>query len=194
MNPVKASVILFAYAALLCLSMPGISFLRPSFLATPSKVATFEATHGPVATGLAQVAADINRARMPIAQAVGGFQPIFRVRQVWHLYRDGPRTIRRMEVLVDGEIIYRTGDDALNWNASVFRNRRIRPMAETFTIKPKAKNPRGLVRYIVQQAREDFPDASQVEVRATWGNRHRPGKVNHRMVASAPDWALERQQ
>ena len=194
MNPVKASIILCVYAVLLCLSMPGISFLKSSFLNSAAKEAAFEDAHGPVATHLATLAADINRKRIPIAKAIGGFQPIFRIRQVWHLYRDGPRTIRRLEVLVDGEIIYRTGDALLDWNKAVFRNRRIRPMAETFTIKPKAKNPKGLVRYIVRQAHEDFPEAAEIEVRATWGNRRQPGETHHRMVAAAPDWTLERER
>ena len=67
-------------------------------------------------------------------------------------------------------------------------------MAETFTIKPRADNPMGLMRYIVTQAREEFPEAEQVEIRALWGSRRKKGKVHHTVVANAPNWALERQK
>jgi len=194
MNSLKATAILCAYALFLWLAMPGISFLKTDFLRSQKSQVKFEEKYGSIATRLAVLAGDINRYRRPIAEKLGGFQPVFRMRQSWHLYRDGPRTIRRMEIRVNGKTRYRTGHDDFNWKIGVFRNRRIRPMAETFTKKPKASNPMGLMRYIVSQAREDFPEAEHVEIRALWGLRGQKQTVHHRVVATAPDWTLERQK
>lgn len=191
MKALKAILILCVYAVFLCIAMPGVSFLKTSFLRTPKRQAAFEARHGTVATHLALMAVEVNDIRKPIARQIGGFQPLFRIRQSWHLYRDGPSTIRRMEVMVDDTVVYRTGDSERDWNVDVFSNRRIRPMAETFAKKPKAKNPRGLIRYTIHQARLDFPDATRIEVRSTWARRGKPSKVHHRFVAQAPEWVLE---
>ena len=149
MKTPKAIILTVVYLILLIVAAPGISFLKPSLLRTEKARSEFRDDYGPLFERVARAAADLHRAQRPVAQALGGFQPIFRVRQSWHLYRDGPSTIRRMEVRVDGEPVYRTLDPALRWSEDIFRNRRIRPMAETLVKKPRAKNRAGLGRYIV---------------------------------------------
>ncbi len=191
MKTPKAIILTAVYLILLIVAAPGISFLKPSLLRTEKARTEFRDDYGPLLERVARAAADLHRAQRPVAKALGGFQPIFRVRQSWHLYRDGPSTIRRMEVRVDGEPVYRTLDPALRWSEDIFRNRRIRPMAETLVKKPRAKNRAGLGRYIVDRARADFPDAEVVEIRSLWARRGQEATTHHRMIASAPSWTLE---
>ena len=194
MKTPKAIIITVVYLVLLIVAAPGLSFLKPGLLRTDKAKATYRAEHGVLATTLVSAAGNLRRTQEPLAKALGGFQPIFRVRQSWHLYRDGPSTIRRMEIRVDGVPVYRTMDDHLRWAEPIFRNRRIRPMAETLVKKPRAKNRAGLGRYIVARARADFPAAQVVEIRSLWSKRGGEPKTHHRMVASAPEWTLEDDQ
>ena len=191
MKTPKAIILTGVYLVLLIVAAPGISFLKPTMLRTEQARAEFRDDHGVAAETFASAAADLRRLQQPLARALGSFQPVFRVRQSWHLYRDGPSTIRRMEIQVDGTPVYRTMDESLRWSEDIFRNRRIRPMAETLVKKPRAKNRAGLGRYIVARARADFPDASVVEIRSLWNKRGKDPTVHHRLVASAPDWTLE---
>ncbi|MGB0638948.1 MAG: hypothetical protein ACPGTU_06435 [Myxococcota bacterium] len=194
MRSIKAILIFAAYALLLTVGTPGLDFLPTSFLSSKSARTTFTKKYGDTSTSIAKSAGDFNRWRKPIAKKLGSFQPIFRIRQSWHLYRDGPSSIRRMEIYVDDTLIYRTLDSDKDWNEAIFRNRRVRPMAETLVKKPKAVNRLGLGRFIVNHAREDFPDAERIEIRSLSGRR--PGsklRTRHRMVATAPSWKLEDQ-
>ena len=191
MKTPKAIILAAVHLILLVVAAPGISFLKPNLLRTDKAKAEFREEYGPGLEKVASAVADLRRAQRPVAKALGGFQPVFRIRQSWHLYRDGPSTIRRMEVRVDGVPVYRTLDPTLRWSERIFRNRRIRPMAETLVKKPRAKNRAGLGRYIVDRARADFPDAEIVEIRSLWAKRGREAKTHHRMVASAPGWTLE---
>ena len=191
MKTPKAIILAAVHLILLVVAAPGISFLKPNLLRTDKAKAEFREDYGPGLEKVASAVADLRRAQRPAAKALGGFQPVFRIRQSWHLYRDGPSTIRRMEVRVDGVPVYRTLDPTLRWSERIFRNRRIRPMAETLVKKPRAKNRAGLGRYIVDRARADFPDAEIIEIRSLWAKRGREAKTHHRMVASAPSWTLE---
>ena len=195
MRSIKAILIFAAYAVLIMIGTPGFDFLPTSFLSSKPAREKFSKKYGDLATDFATTAGQINRWRKPIAKDLGAFQPIFRIRQSWHLYRDGPSSIRRMEIYVDDTLIYRTQDPDADWNDDVFRNRRIRPMAETLVKKSKAKNRIGLGRFIVTHARKDFPDAQRIEIRSLTGRR--PGKnlrTHHRMVATSPSWELKDQR
>jgi hypothetical protein len=130
--------------------------------------------------------------RLPLVAKVGWPQKVFRIRQSWHLYRDGPSMVRRMEVRVDGELLYRSEDPDHRWQTARLDNRRVRPMVETTAMKAKARNAAGLTRYIRDLARADHPDAQAVEIVFTSGRF--PGvnaKAHHGWVARAPDWKLE---
>ena len=191
MRNLKAIGVLFAAILLFWLGMPGVAFLRLNHLNTPAKQARFMARWGEPWTSISIAGAELNRFRSPSARSLGRFQPIFRISQSWHLYRDGPKTIRRMEILVDGERVYRTNDSDLEWRSSTFRNRRIRPMAESLTIKPRAGNRKGLGRYIVTAVREDFPGATAVEIRSVWSKRGKKESIHHWMSAESPSWELK---
>ena len=166
MRNLKAIGILFAAILLFWLGMPGVAFLSPNHLKSPAKQSTFRARWGEPWTTISIASAELNRFRLPIARALGGLQPVFRVSQAWHLYRDGPRTIRRMEIVVDGERVYRTNDPTLDWRSGTFRNRRIRPMAESLTIKPQESptGPRGeLVLFIADGTATFLADGPMFE-------------------------------
>jgi hypothetical protein len=188
----RAICILVAHAVLLLLGTPGLDFLPPNYLQSERAQKSMETRHGAVKSTLAIAAADLNRMRLPIEDSIGQIQPIFRIAQSWHLYRDGPRQIHKLEIRVDGVPVYRTLDPQLTWLKPVLRNRRIRPVAESVTIKPKAGNRKGLGRLIVDQARDDFPKIRQVEIISLYGTR--PGeklRAHHRMIANAPEWDLK---
>jgi hypothetical protein len=130
--------------------------------------------------------------RMPLYRPTAGLQKVFRIRQSWHLYRDGPGQVRRLEIWVDDQPVHRSEDRDLDWLEPELSNRRLRPMVETLVKDGKAKNVPGLSRYIVARVREDFPEAQSVELRALRGRF--PGTElteHHRITAQAPRWTLE---
>lgn len=188
----RAICILAAHALLLLLGAPGLDFLPATYLESDKAKAAMEERHGPFKAQLATAAADLNRHRLKVEDSVGQLQPVFRAAQSWHLFRDGPNTIRKLEIRVDGVRVYRTLDDDLDWLAPVLRNRRIRPVVESTTAKAKAANRRGLGRLIVERARDEFPKIRSIEIISLKGKR--PGqklRAQHRMIARAPDWALQ---
>ena len=69
--------------------------------------------------------------RMPLVAVIGPPQKLFRIRQAWHLYRDGPSSVRRLEVRIDGELRYRSEDPAYRWRTGILDNRRVRARHET---------------------------------------------------------------
>ena len=97
-----------------------------------------------------------------------------------------------MAIWVDDEMVYLTNDPQKNWHAPQLRFRRVRPMVESTVRKEKARNRWGLSRYVVEAARADFPEASQVRLEAIWA-RFPNGKptVHHTISAQAPEWELE---
>jgi len=187
----RAICILAAHVLLLLLGAPGLDFLPASHLESDQSRETMVERHGELKGQLAIAAADINRQRLKIEDSLGQIQPLFRTAQSWHLYRDGPQQIRKLEIRVDGVRVYRTLDPKLDWLEPILRNRRIRPVVESTTARKKAANRRGLGRFIVAQARQDFPKIRKVEIISLIGKR--PGRklrTHHRMVAEAPDWNL----
>lgn len=193
MSHVKALFILLVYSTIFIVGTPGLDFLSPD--PYPAKrQAQFRQRYGRVLTALGLGLVDLNRTvRRPLAKKIGDFQTVFRIRQSWHLYRDGPHAIRRLEIRVDGHSVYRTNHDRQNWLEPQLKSRRLRPMVEMTTKKFNSANWRGLSRYIVAQARIEWPDAQQVELVALSGPR--PGtnlKTTHRITAKAPDWVPEK--
>lgn len=130
--------------------------------------------------------------RMPLVAVIGPPQKLFRIRQAWHLYRDGPSVVRRLEVRVDGELRYRSEDPAYRWRTGILDNRRVRPVVASTAAKAGAKNAAGLTRLITELARADFPAASEVQITFTKGKF--PGtaaKPAHGWVLRSPHWKPE---
>ncbi len=192
MRVFRAICILLAHLILLGLATPGLDLLPRQYLRSEQAQQRMKAKYGATQTAIAVAAADLNRKRFWIEDTAGKIQPIFRIAQSWHLYRDGPTAIRKLEIQVDGVPVYRTNDPKLDWLALILRNRRIRPVTETTVAKAKAGNRFGLGRLIVERAKADFPRVRRVDIVSLGGIR--PGdnlKARHRMVATAPNWSLE---
>jgi hypothetical protein len=189
MSKLKPIALLIVTATLLIVGTPGLDFLNADTY-SQARQAKMRARYGTVLTAVGIALNDLNRSvRRPLAKRLGKFQTVFRVRQSWHVYRDGPRPIRRMEIRVDDTPVYRTNDEALTWLKPQLRSRRIRPMVEMTTKKFNSANWKGLTRYVVHEAREEWPEAQKVELVALSGPR--PGRrlrPTHRITATAPDW------
>jgi hypothetical protein len=192
MAHLRAALILCTTAVLLIVGTPGLDHLGTRFSSKRARL--LEKRYGPaIATATQKLVGFNAKIRRPITAEVGVFQPVFRVRQSWNLYRDGPHKIYRLEVRVDGNPVFRSGSAELDWLAPQLGNRRIRPVVESTTKKFKSANWRGLSRFVVAEARTAWPEATSVELVALRGRR--PGKrlqPTHRIRSSAPDWALEK--
>lgn len=188
-----ALAVLLVHAWLLIVGTPALELLGTSRLKRPDQIATAQEKYGaPWADILVELAA-FNRAwRHPLAKKIGGPQRVFRISQSFHLYRDGPSRVRRLEVHVDGALWFRSGDPAHDWLRPALTHRRMRPVVETTTKKKEVKNRAGLYRYIVGQALEAKPTAQEVRfvsVQAKFPARDE--RTRHSFVARAPDWTLE---
>ncbi len=188
----RAVVTMMAVGLVFLLGTPGLDYLKASAYRSNTQRREAIQELGPVGGQLAILAAEVNlHLRRPLTRKLGGIQRVFRARQSWHLYRNGPGRVRRVEVRVDGERVYLTGHATADWREAELRMRRMRPIMETTAKDPKAKNTAGMVRWIVTAAREDYPEAERVEVRAWWGRF--PGKtlhLHHGWTVTAPSWEV----
>ena len=203
----RAIGIMLIYVVFFVLATPGIDGLPKGFLDSQQKKDKLAET---VPKPLVHVAAwmmDLNRSiRLPLLNVLAPIQPPLRLEQTWMLYGDGPDRVRRLEVLIDDEVVYRTEHDVLDWREATFRMRRLRPMPSTivsrcpqkrmvkgeWVLKNLPVNRIGLSRVVLEWALQDFPEAQRVELRAISGPY--PGHElipSHGVVRQAPDWELE---
>lgn len=191
----QALLILGVYLVLGTLGTPGLDFLKPNDLRHPKDQAALRAQVGSPWADLGIGVAWLNRTvRLPLAERFAPIQKPFRISQSWALYRDGPGKVRRLEVWVDGVLRHRSADPDYPWLAPQLRNRRVRPMVESTTMKANSPNWEGLARYITRQALAEDPGVQRVELVATEGPF--PGRrlePQHRIVAQAPSWTPELQ-
>ena len=192
MSHLRAALVLAVMAVLFIVGTPGLDHLGGRL--TPKEEARLQQKFGSTVGAMAESLMRFNQeVRIPLAKKLGGFQPIFRIRQAWNLYRDGPRLVYKLEVHVDGEVVFRSKDNTHDWLAPQLTNRRLRPVVESTTKKFKSANWRGLSRFVVAAAREEWPHAQKVELVAMRGKR--PGaqlKESHRITAQAPQWTPEK--
>lgn len=176
----RAAAVLLVGGAMLMAGFPGLDFLGAKRLKAKAPAL------GVAGAGLVWFDQTV---RLPVAREVKPVERLFRVSQEFHLYRDGPSRVDRLEILVDGELVYRTRDDAYAWRADQLGNRHFRPMVATAAQKADAANQRGICRWVVAQARADFPQAQEVRLQST---RTRFGvdapHVRFSRVARAPGW------
>lgn len=191
----KALLILLAFAVLLVLGTPGLDYQEWRRYDDADELDEardrFGALGGPLVRGISIFN---GRVRQPIYDRLEILQRPLRARQSWHLYRDGPNRVRRIEIRVDDQLIHRSADPDFAWRAPQLRNRHLRPVVQNVTTKPDSPNWRGLARWVVAQARRDFPDAERVDIVARVGRF--PGTEladHHRYVAEAPDWIPHQQ-
>lgn len=195
MKHLKALLILLAHLLLLVLGTPGLDFQKWRQQLEPELQTQQREELGEAFVVAAVAVARFNGAvRQPLYDLVAPVQRPFRVRQSWHLYRDGPSRIHRLEIRVDDRLVHRTGDPEHAWRQAQLRNRRLRPIFANVVMKTGTPNWRGALRWVVQEVRVDFPQARQVELRATrirFPGTRRLGEqveVHHRYLARAPAW------
>lgn len=195
MDHARAALLLLVHALFWILGTPGLDFIPASQLRTPrQRQELLDRVPAPVAK-LVLAIVDLNRAtRVPLVELFTPIQRPFRIAQEWHLYRDGPGRLQRLEIYVDDQLVSRSVDETHDWLSPQLRSRRVRPMVESTVQQRNAQNWRGLSRYIVACARRDFPAASRVELRSTVSEFPRPDAptpevtTHHRIIAAAPDW------
>ena len=190
MPHIRAALVLVAWAALILLGTPGLDFMGADVLKSTRDEDSLRARLGEPFASVAIGVATFNRqVRLPLERWITPIQRPFRVAQEWALYRDGPARVRRLEVWVDSTRVHRSADPTYPWLAGPLRNRRLRPVVESTCMSTGSVNWRGLARFIVTRAREDYPDAARVELLCT--DAPFPGtgaSVHHRYTATAPAW------
>lgn len=131
--------------------------------------------------------------RREVAQVFGPVLQPLRIAQSWTLYGTGPMIVRRFEVLVDGQLVYRAGDGAYPWRRATFTYRRVRPTV-VHTCIGDGKNARHLARWVVAEARAEFPEAQEIVLRCTttpWPDGEQA--VEYLARAAAPEWNVRQQ-
>lgn len=182
MSHARAVAVALAAAAMFVLATPGVDSFDDG--PVPDDANAWEAFWWRVNAAV----------RMPVVRALQPLQPPLRLNQSWSLYPSGPNKVRRMEIRVDGALVYRSNDRDADWLAPVLRYRRVRPVVAS-TCLERSRNDTELVRYLVRRARADFPGATEVEVRCTiepWPeDGPKAPRVAVRYTARAPDFAVE---
>ena len=185
---IRGALVLFSLVCILVLGFPGLDAIGESQW-RPGSAKRKELVAQPGGF-LVAAAADLNRAvRMPIVRALTPLQRPLRLAQTWGLYPGGPHWALHMEISVDERLVYRSEDPEYTWLRSTLHYRRIRPMGDAIC-HATSKNRRGFIRYITRRARQDYPDATRVDIRCfktAWpGTGKRRQSVHH--VSEAPAW------
>ncbi len=184
------------YAIFFVLATPGLDGAPRGFMRSDQSIARVSrdapAWSLPLLRFLGTINADVRR---PMVQFLTPLQRPLRLEQTWRLYGDGPALVRKMEIHIDDEVVYRSGDSDLDWEESTWRHRRLRPVPATVADHcRKRKHPlnrEGLTRLIMERALRDVPDAQRVELRILSGRF--PDQTlapSHGVVRSAPDWEM----
>lgn len=181
---------------LLLMGPPGCDYAPTRDLKAPETREAARSIAGAASVAFVDLVAAVELGfRRPVAKRFKPVERTFRISQQWFLYRDGPSRPKWLEIYVDGEMVFRTGHPEATWRREQFRNRRFRPMVETAAMKKEAVNWAGIGRFIVDRAREDFPDAQEVRIVARRGRFGQPEEVvRHARTARAPDWALTKDE
>ena len=190
----RTVAVLTAGILLLMLGFPGVSFMKSGKYKRPIERKEAQERLGAFAP-IAFELADFNRdVRLPIERKVGVIQRPFRVSQTFHLYRDGPQKVRRLEVWADDELLHRSGDDDATWREGQLRNRRFRPVVESNARKVDGRNGESMVRWLLAEVLEERPTTERLEVRAAWADYPGDGETwrHHGWYAEAPHWTVYR--
>jgi hypothetical protein len=183
-----AAVVLATIAWMILLGFPGLDRLNPKHYEGERRERLLQKGAG----GAVEVfLGDVDRlVRRPITDRLEWTQRVPRVSHSWHLYRDGPGKVRRLEIWVDDELWFRSQDDAHAWRRPQLTMRKFRPMVSTTASDPRAKNWRGMVRWAAREAYKDKPDLREVRVvgTATPFPGVKEAKVTRVYVAKPPEF------
>jgi hypothetical protein len=189
----RALAVALVALALLCAGAPGFDFL-PATIRTPEsierEVRGSPAWVRPLHRAALQLEVGV---REPLAKRLQPVERFFRIAQSWHLYRNGPGRVARLEIWADGVLLHRSLDDAHAWLEPVLRCRRLRPVAEAVVRADGGRSEDGFTRFVVARVLAERPETKRVELRAVWSPW--PGDeptFHHAFVAEAPDWTIVR--
>lgn len=190
MTQLRAVLLAAVYIGLFILATPGLDSLGIERLTKAERQKLIRAGTPQWAV---ELGVDIGTLRRRLLKPLTPLQRPLRIEQSWGLYGQGQSRVRRMEIYLEDGLVYRSGDSAHEWLEPVLRNRRLRPMVDTVSRKPSAKNRDALLGLIVERAVSEQPQLGVVEVRFTVARF--PGTQVHtahafRMVS--PDWTPER--
>jgi hypothetical protein len=186
----RAALLAVVYLGLLVLATPGIDSLGMDGLSRKERQLGRQAGVPEVALDALELIGDVRR---PLVRLLTPLQRPLRIEQSWGLYGGGVASVRRMEILLDETLVYRTEDREHDWLEPVLRNRRLRPMVDTVSRKPGSENRDALRWLIADRAAAEHPELSRIEVRFTVAPF--PGtdpKLAHAFAMRPPDWAPER--
>jgi len=189
----RGGLLLAVYAALTLAAPPALDFLQKHHLRSEGAQAKARANFGAVPTAIGVAVTTVNReVRIPAADALLPIQRVFRIEQSWNFYSGSLDQLHRLEVWIDDGLVYRSGDPEYGWLADELTSRRLRPIVQATVVTEGSRNARGLARFVVKRAREEFPDAREVTLAATRGDF--PGltmETAHSLTARGPDWVVE---
>ena len=186
MSRIRAILLAVVYVSLFILATPGIDSLGIDRLTQAERQKMIR--EGTPAWVL-DLGEDVGQLRRQLLRPLTPLQRPLRIEQSWGLYGQGQSRVRRMEVYLEDALVYRSGDPEDDWLEPVFRNRRLRPMVDTVSRKPSAKNRNALMSLIAQRAAEQNPQLSAIEVRFTIAKF--PGtevRTAHAFYMIAPEW------
>jgi hypothetical protein len=187
---VRAALLALVWIDLVVLAPPGLDLVSGLDTLSRKEMWDLQARYGVLAADIALDAVQWNaRFREPMLPL---FQlPLRPIRGMegWALFSRGRSSLRRFEVEVDGEVIYRSASESRNWRLSSLRNRHTRPMAESFARGEGEIYREAYENWVLGMVLEDRPDASVVTLRGTKADfpKGKP-KVVIEASAEAPTW------
>jgi hypothetical protein len=189
----RAALVALVALLLLCAGAPGFDYISPT-IQTAASIERAVEDAAAWARPFQRAALTFElRVRRPLARELQPIERFFRIAQSWHLYRNGPGRVARLEIWADATLLHRSLDDEHAWLEPVLRSRRVRPVAEAVVSADGGRSEVGFTRFVVSRVLAERPDTNRVELRAIWSPW--PGdkpKLHHTFVAEAPDWKVVR--
>ena len=180
---IRAAACLAVIVWMVILGFPGLDRLRPQDYVGEKRQKLLD---GGLAGRAELMVGDLDRlVRRPLAERLEWTQRVPRVSHSWHLYRDGPGAIRRLEIWVDDELWFRSQDAEHTWRKDQLTMRKFRPMVSTTASDPRAQNWRGMVRWVAREAAKDKPSLQEVRVQGVKSRFPDGDKVEVKLVYTA---------
>ena len=159
-----AAAVLAVHAITLLLAFPGLD-RDAGALQTDAERREVEAQVGRFWMRVGFALAEGNRRfRAPVVAWFAPVEAVFRIKQNWTLYTDGPDTVTRLEIRVDDVPVYRSADPTLRWRAPQLSYRRMRPMVAGLTLGSRGPHLQALGSWIVGEVVGDWPQATRVDL------------------------------
>ena len=186
----QAALALTAQLVWLLLATPGLDRFKADMLDNDRARGSLVERWGPLGQ-LGNALLEFNReVRIPVTKLFDPLQRVFMTYQSFSLYLDGPKKPGRVEIRVDGALVYRTNDDEYRWRREQLVYRRMRPFQHDLMLK--RSYVRATTLYVARRAEEDFGPVSEVEVsvvRSDWGEP--VYRTKRRWLLHPPAWKPE---